>query len=158
MRFGSIHFFRRPIMNYKQIATRLRLEPETVRKTVLRFEERGYDFSKMGRSLPRYKSFTPRLTRHLLSQRLLEHWSGYSIAERVEIIQEVWDVKISKSSLLKFYLHHKVGFLTAKVRYRYAQLNRPYLNARRKQFALTLGNLIASNRAICYMDETTFNV
>ena len=70
----------------------------------------------------------------------------------------MWGAKISESTLRKFYLHHKVAFLTAKVRYRYAQLNRPYLDARRKQFALTLGNLIASGRAICYMDETTFNV
>ena len=65
---------------------------------------------------------------------------------------------MSRSQLQRFYAENKVSFLTAKLRYRYAQLNRPQLDARRRQYALTLANLITSQRATIYMDETTFNV
>ena len=38
LRFGSIHYFRPvQLMTFKQIATKLRPEPETVRTTVLKF-------------------------------------------------------------------------------------------------------------------------
>ena len=80
-------------MTYKQIATKLRLNRETVRTTVLKFEERGYDFGKLRQKRPQFKSFTPRITRHLLSRSLLEHWSAYSIDERAEIIRQVWGAK-----------------------------------------------------------------
>ena len=107
-------------MNFKQIAKKLRIPPETVRRTVLQFEQRGHDFGRLGLHRPRFKHFTPRIKRHLLSKSLLEHWAPYSIAERAEIISRVWGEQISRSQLQRFYQHHKVSFLTAKVRFRYA--------------------------------------
>ena len=126
---------------------------------MLQFLERGRDFSVLGLGLRRrFKTMSARLQRHLLYPPLLQEWAAYSLAERSRIITEVWGEAVSESQLHRFYCHNKVRFLTAKLRYRYAQLNRPRLDARRRQFALTLGNLIAAKAPICYVDETTFNV
>ena len=49
-------------------------------------------------------------------------------------------------------------FKTAKLRYRYAQINRPLLDHKRSGYAKVLANLICRRSPLCYMDETTFNV
>ena len=145
-------------MNFRQIGKKLRIAFETVRRTIRVFEQRGYHFDRLSTKRQRFKIMTARLKRHLLSKSLLEHWAPYAIHERAKMMEELFGVSMSRAHLTRFYRQHGVSFLTAKLRYRYAQLNRPRLDAKRKQFALTLGNLIASRRSICYTDETTFNV
>ena len=145
-------------MSFTGIARKLRLATTTVWDTVGRFFERSRDFAKLGRQRQRFKGFSDRLKRHLLYPPLLQDWAAFSIADRAEIVRRVWQENVSRSQLKRFYAANMVGFLTAKLRYRYAQLNRPQLDARRRQHALTLGNLITSRRAVIYMDETTFNV
>ena len=43
------------------------------------------------------------------------------------------------------------------MRYRYSQLNKPYLQLKQHQYAVLLGNLLTRRTSICFMDEATFN-
>ena len=134
LRFGSLaNIGRRPRMEYKEIGKRLRIPPTTVRRSVLQFLERGRDYSRLGLGLRRsFKAMSARLQRHLLYPPLLQEWAPYSLAERSRIITEVWGEAVSETQLHRFYRHNQVRFLTAKLRYKYAQLNRPGLDARRR--------------------------
>ena len=75
----------------------------------------------------------------------------------MELIAVVWEFRTSKSQLQRFYRVHNVGFRTAKMRYRYAQLNKPFLLQKQHEYAVLLGNLLTRRTSICFMDEATFN-
>ena len=72
---------------------------------------------------------------------------------------KVWGdrVKISVTTLRRFYKHHNVRFRTARQAYKIAMNRREELDTQRKEFAKLLANIIAKELPLIYVDETTFN-
>ena len=95
----------------------------------------------------------------LLREKTIQDWSPFTLAERVQIMQKVWGerVKISVTTLRKFYQNHNVRFRTARQAYKLAMNKREELDAERKEFAKLLANIIAKELPLIYVDETTFN-
>ena len=66
-------------------------------------------------------------------------------------------MKISVTTLRRFYQHHSVRFRTARQAYKIAMNKREELDVERKEFALLLANILAKELPLIYVDETTFN-
>ena len=79
----------------------------------------------------------------LLSNEILEAWMPFSCRERVELIEKMWDVKLTGRTLSRFYTENSVHYKTTKQVYRKAIENRSSLEKERKTFAVILGNVLA---------------
>ena len=92
----------------------------------------------------------------LLSEEILEAWMPFSCKERVELIDKMWDVKLTGKTLSRFYTENNVHYKTTKQVYRKAIENRSSLEKERKDFAVVLGNVLAQDKEIIYIDESSF--
>ena len=56
----------------------------------------------------------------------------------------------------RFYLYHGIKFRSAKKVYEQTMMNSDVKHEERIEYARILGNIIAQDRPIIYVDETTF--
>lgn len=99
----------------------------------------------------------PELRNLLLEQRTLDAWAPYSLDERCDIIKTVFNVKISRQLLGIFYKDHNVKLMSTKTNMDRLLKTRPELEGERVKFAETLATIIAANKRILYLDESTCN-
>ena len=92
----------------------------------------------------------------LLSDELLEMWMPFSCKERAELIVKMFGVKLTGKTLSRFYTHNNVHYKTCKQVYKRAIENRVTLEQERKEFAVVLGNVLAQDKEIIYLDESSF--
>ena len=157
LRYGSLTNFNQSQLTVSEISRQLRLPWTTVKDFLNRFHRVGSDFeATQANRRHKFMSIPPRLRRALISKKLLQEWAPYSIKERVDMIERVWQFKMSTTQLAKLYRHHLIKYRAAKQVYRYSITNAARLERQRKEFAEVLGNLITRRSPLIYMDETTF--
>ena len=76
--------------------------------------------------------------------------------ERAEMIERLWQVKLTWTVLQRFYVANGVKYNRNKEVFAKALRNRRELKEERKGFAVFIGNLLAAKRDLIYVDETTF--
>ena len=62
----------------------------------------------------RFREIPDNVKEMLVKPALLYEWSPFSIKERVELIERVWNVKTSPTQLARFYKAKGVKYLAAK--------------------------------------------
>ena len=153
--YGSLTSFVRPIRTISEVARVLRFPRTTVSLNVNRFIAVGYDFRRMVTIKKSFVKMPMRLQRALLDPKLLQQWAPFSLLERTQIIERVFEYKMNKQYLHRFYRVHKVKWLRAKDVYAVAMKKRAELEPKRREFAVLLANVLAQKQVI-YIDETTF--
>ena len=160
LRYGSLTNFDHAVNKVSEIADYLRISRQTVYEMLKRFAQRGYQLDALRRSQPgerRFRMLDAEVQRYLLSPQTLQTWAHMTIAERTSTLAAIKGVRISPTTLQRFYAHHKVKYRTAKTIYNGAAVHRASLETARMRFATFLGNMVQQKKAIVYMDETTFN-
>ena len=154
--YGSLTTFGRPVMKMADVARQLRIAKSTVSLNIRRFIGGGFNLDAMQSKKKSFLKVPARLQRVLLSAKVLQEWSPFSMKERVQIIERVWDYTTNVSFLSRFYKAHKIKYLRAKEVYMRALRMKDSLDRERSLFAVVLGNIIAADQVIVYTDETTF--
>ena len=157
MRYGSLTNFRRIRMGHAAIGKRLKIGESTIRHFLKAFIAKGCSFQRLGHSArTRFSMFDADTRRILLSEEILEAWMPFSCKERVELIARMWDIRTTGKTLAKFYRENDIRFKSTKQAYKRAIENRDELEEERREFAVTLGNVLHQNRPIIYLDESSF--
>ena len=141
-RYGSLVNFDNPVMKQIDICRRLLIPRSTVNYTLINFERRGFRLEALGRCYQRFSKLAPTVQRILLSPTLLQQWAPYSLAERIEIIRRVWNIRITPKTLSRFYHAHGVYYRAAKKVFELARFFGPAKDREREAFALLLANAI----------------
>lgn len=76
---------------------------------------------------------------------------------RVGLLMERYNFKISKTGLRNFYLREKIKYRAASTVYRKAITNQYSIYSMRLEFARLIGNFLANQFPIIWVDETSFN-
>ena len=66
-------------------------------------------------------------------------------------------MKISTTTLQRYYKENKVAYRSPKTVYKQAMQQRHHLDSERRQFAQIIATIIATNKPLIYIDETSFN-
>ena len=90
----------------------------------------------------------------LLDPKLLQAWAPYSLLQRVQIIEQTYHVSITQQMLGLFYRSRNVRHRNCNEVYRQG-LSNNYVE-QRKDFAQLLGNIVAKQKPLIYMDESAF--
>ena len=154
--YGSLTRFTEPVMTKAEVAKKLRIAPSTVSLNIRRFIGGGHSFEAMQAKKQSFLRVPARLKRTLLSRRLLQEWGAFSMPERVDIIERVWDYETNVSFLSRFYKAHGIKYRRIKEVYSRALRLKDTLDRERQLFASVLGNIIAARKVVIYTDETTF--
>ena len=139
-------------MSTCRIARRLLIPLSTVGWVCSTFLQRGYQ--GYCRTLTRFRMLAPDVQRLLCSERVLRQWSAFSITQRVQMLKQR-DISISPATLKRFYRSHSIKPRACQLVYKRAMANN--YEDKRREFAVKLGNLIAQNQKLVYVDETTFH-
>ncbi len=81
----------------------------------------------------------------------------YRVRERAALIKDLFDVKLSVSTLMAFYKVNKVKYRANKRVYKSSLIRMDELEERRCEFAKELAKLIVEGRRIIYCDESSIN-
>ena len=154
--YGSLTRFDGPVMSKADVAKKLRMAPSTVSLNIKRFIAGGHSFDAMQAKKKSFTKVPARLKRTLLSTKLLQEWGAFSMPERVQIIERVWDYPTNVSFLARFYKAHGIRYRRVKEVYSRALRLKDTLDRERQLFASVLGNILAARKVVIYMDETTF--
>ena len=73
------------------------------------------------------------------------------------IVNKVFDFKLSKSTLQRFYSRENIRYKARKQVYKTYLLQQPRLDKERKLFSHVLASLIYQNVPVIYQDESSFN-
>ena len=155
LRYNSLTSFEEVHRTHVDIGKHLRICVSTVRNVITRFHARGHDFARVYRKKTSFVVIPANIKVLLREPATLQHWSPFSLVERVAILKQVLGFTISPSTLRLFYRAHNIAYLTAKVAYTKAIRNRSELDILRKSYAIVLGNVILNRRYLAYCDETT---
>ena len=103
------------------IAKALYMRQPTVFHALKRMRERGglHVDARMLNGRKTATKITPSVAKMLLSQEVLERWSGLFVSQRLAILRHNHDVHIGATTLKDFYRKHKVKYL--RVSYQYYQ-------------------------------------
>ena len=88
---------------------------------------------------------------------MLQTWNAFSLVERTKLIEMQWNLKISNHTLWQFYLQNNIRLRTGMAVYRQEMRRTAEIVEKRNVFAKLLASLVAANKPIIYVDETTFN-
>ena len=157
-RFGSETDFSHHRMTCLEISRKLLIPLSTVGFTLVQFERRGRRLDAFERPLDnRFRNIPEPVRQQLVARELLQEWAPFNLRERVAIIERVYAVKISTFTLHKFYRANDIRFKAKQQVYKSALLNKPYLQHKRREFAVLLGNLMNKKTHLIFVDESAFN-
>ena len=155
-RYHSLEEFTEPKTSITLISKRLSLPKTTVFMLLRRFHERGCQFKSLERG--RTHPVIPlHIQSFLLDPNLLQEWCAYPLWRRVGQLMERFSFKISVTGLRNFYLRSKIKYRAASTVYRKAITDHQSIHAKRIAFARLIGNFLASQYPIIWVDETSFN-
>ena len=105
LRYGSLTEFRGEVRTMTQISRRLHIPRASVGRVVKNFEDLGKDLPGLVLKRKRHFLCIPAaIKKELLSQKLLQLWSPYSIVERVQLLKlPPFHCTISTNTLWRFY-------------------------------------------------------
>ena len=83
----------------------------------------------------KFKKMSQRLKEWLVEPELLQMWAQYSLAERVRIIQRVFNEYVAETQLRSFYIHSNISHLSTTAMKHIELANNPELETERKSFA-----------------------
>ncbi len=119
----DIHYLKRTLgLSYPVIAKQLTHKTMTVYTALRRYEARDLlhvDHRILNGQDNKRRKITAKLEEFLLSDKVLQKWSGLFISQRCMLLDLDHNVKIAESTLRQFYVKHHVKNLT--VSYNYAQ-------------------------------------
>ena len=109
--YGSTDDFTKPRFAIKEVAQLFRTPRSTTANLLRQFAANGYDLASFkAQRRPRFKMLSQSVKERLLDPDILQLWSRYSIKERVKLIEEEYDTKISKNRLTAFYRENGVRY------------------------------------------------
>ena len=119
MRFGSITDFTHPKLSYSKIAKRMFRQPNTVHYAIKNFvkESQVIDHRRNNGKHVQYQIVRHQLHDYILDRNTLVEWSGYSLQDRVLLLEQKKGVTISWQALRRFYLKNNVRFLQSNYIY-----------------------------------------
>ena len=130
----------------------------TAAALIRQFAANGYDLlCFQTQSRPRFKMLAESTKKLLLDPNILQQWSVYSIAERVKLLEERYQTKISKNRLTLFYRENGVRYRQLKRVYREALVREPTLTLQRAVFAMKYAEAVMTGRQILHFDESSCN-
>ena len=102
----------KPLNTLKQIALKVGVKVPTVNTILIKYRSNNYsvDFIRE-RSFNRLKKLgNPNIVNALKSKRLLREWAHHSLLRRSQLIKDEFNIKVSISTLRKFYIEHRISF------------------------------------------------
>ena len=112
LRYGSLSDFSQEQMSKCQVARLLRMPPMTVIRNLNQFVRAEFNFTAAfdNRRSTRFNFMSERLKTALVDKRMLQLWAPYSINQRVEIVRNVFQESIGRSTLQRFYAANKITY------------------------------------------------
>ena len=159
-RFGSVSDFADVKESVYRVAKNMSLPYSTVNNSLKRFANLNHSVSEYMRLMKKREPFqkmSARLKEWLVKPELLQAWASYSLAERVRIVQSVFQEYLTAPSLRLFYIAHNIAYVSTNAMKVNELANNPALEMERKSFAKIIASVIAANLPLVYIDETTAN-
>ena len=127
----------------------------TALKRLLRSEGELIDRRRFNGRNNRRLKIVPRISRHLLDQKVLQRWGFMGLQQRCLQLEKDCDVSIKPQTLREFYIKHNIKNRVVGFRYQQAQ-NRSELPL--MTFSLYLARLIQEKKPLVYFDESSFHM
>jgi transposase len=156
-RYGSLTDFSRVARTVREVAERHRRPQMTVQYALQKWRERGRheDRRRHNGAHVQFKVDRAGLRELLLQPATLRQWSGFTLAERCQILRQHFQVDISLWSLRYFYAKHGVRNLSTNFAYRQSLAADP---ADVRAFAVRLAELVRRGEPLVYFDESSFHM
>ena len=156
--FGSTTDFSQPRFSVKEVAQLFRMPISTAAGLLRQFRTSACDLCCFNiRCRPRFKMLAESTKKLLLDPNILQQWSAYSIKERVKLLEERYQTKISKNRLTAFYRENGVRYRQLKKVYRESLVRQPMLTLQRAVFAVKYAEAVMTGRQILHFDESSCN-
>ena len=156
-RYGHLKDFSLPLNSIYTVSQRTALPYTTVKRVLDKFKANNYKFTvQEKRGSKPFKNIPKELQEELASRRLQEEWKGYPLRKRALLVKQLYDVKISYSTLRKFYRAHDIKYRKTQIVYRNSLKNRDQRDEERREFAELLAQIMYKKHPIIYCDETSF--
>ena len=145
------------MLSLEKVAAKLRIPYATVYNNLKKFVSNGHSFEVFVKRSNRFSFLSARVKQFLVDKRTLQKWAPYTIVERCAMVRRLFGESLGRTTLQRFYKSHDISFRSCKSVYRTYLTRQPQLEAQRKEFAVTLGNVVAQKLPLIYMDESSFN-
>ena len=154
--FGSLTDFSTVQTTFSSVAKAARLGRQTVRYILQKFIRDGYKMVDHYRDRPTHGrgKITAEVAAYLTSKDTLQAWAGYPLKWRLGQLKLHKGVDLSYPALLQFYKKHGITYrATGYMKYSGFKVT----DQERWQYARMLKNVIDGDKALIYVDESSFN-
>jgi hypothetical protein len=128
----------------------------TVNTILMKYRSNNYSVNFIReRSFHRSKKLgNPNIVKALTSKRLLREWAHHSLLRRCQLIKDLFSIKVSISTLRKFYLEHRISY-TGMRKTLSSRQSSQLVFAERLHFIDKCTQFYTEGREIMYFDEAS---